>query len=178
MKLKPTPIQGLFVVTSPNSFDARGLFVKPYNREQFQSNGLACNFDETFYSTSKKNVLRGFHLQLPPHDSKKLVWVSNGSVLDVALDLRKESKTYGDCFSTELSSNNFKAMYIPEGVAHAFYVLGNEATVFYQVGKCYSAIADSGIKWDSAGFSWPCEYPTISDRDQELPKLNVFTSPF
>jgi dTDP-4-dehydrorhamnose 3,5-epimerase len=178
MKITPTGIEGLFVVSPFVFSDARGDFVKPFNRAQFVELGLAARFDETFYSVSKKNVLRGFHLQLPPHESAKLVWVSDGAILDVLLDLRSESATYGQCFSVTLSSANFEAVYIPNGVAHAFYVLGESATVIYQVGKCFAPSADSGIKWDSAGFDWPCPAPLVSDKDNQLAELGHFASPF
>ena len=178
MKITSTAIRDLFVVSPFVFSDARGIFVKPFNREQFNAHGLAGHFDETFYSVSKRNVLRGFHLQLPPHESEKLVWVSAGAVLDVALDLRKESGTFGECFSLELSASNFEAIYIPKGVAHAFYVIGEMATVVYQVGKCFSSSADSGIKWDSVGFEWPCKAPQLSVKDKELSELRHFSSPF
>jgi dTDP-4-dehydrorhamnose 3,5-epimerase len=178
MNITDTGLRDVFLVTPFVFSDARGSFVKPYNRDQFLELGLAARFDETFYSISKRNVLRGFHLQLPPHESEKLVWVSDGAILDVALDLRRDSSTYGQTYSAELTSANFKAMYIPTGVAHAFYVLGEAATVMYQVGKCFVPAADSGIRWDSAGFDWPCSEPVVSDRDRALARLDDFESPF
>jgi dTDP-4-dehydrorhamnose 3,5-epimerase len=178
MNVTDTGLSEVALITPFVFSDARGSFVKPFNRDQYLELGLAARFDETFYSISNRNVLRGFHLQLPPHDSEKLVWVSDGAILDVVLDLRTASPTYGRTFSAELSAANFKAMYIPKGVAHAFYVLGESATVIYQVGKCFVPAADSGILWNSAGFDWPCAAPIVSDKDRMLAPLDDFVSPF
>lgn len=178
MRIAPTVLLDVYLVSPFVFVDDRGCFVKPFNRDQFLAHGLSAQFDETFYSTSKKNVLRGFHLQLPPHESEKLVWVSTGAILDVSLDLRKQSSTYGQCFAAELTAENFEAVYIPKGVAHAFYVLSETATVTYQVGKCFSPGADSGIRWDSVEFDWPCKDPIVSLKDRELERLPDFASPF
>jgi dTDP-4-dehydrorhamnose 3,5-epimerase len=122
---------------------------------EFFARGLQCNYEESFYSTSQKGVVRGFHFQLPPKTSEKLVWVSHGAILDVVLDLRTKSETFKQTFSIDLSSENHKAIYLPKGMAHAFCVLSNYATVHYQISKAYSPEHDSGVRWNSVVFDWP-----------------------
>ena len=178
MNFFPTNIAGLFIVQPHVFIDDRGLFIKIFSQETFEQYGLSSSLGEVFYSKSKKNVLRGFHIQLPPADAEKLVWVTDGTILDVTLDLRKTSATYGICYGITLSEENFKALYIPRGIAHSFYVLSDTATVAYQVGKVFSAAADSGILWNSVDYKWPCTSPIISARDGSLCALQSYDSPF
>lgn len=173
-----TGIQGVYIV-NPHVFrDNRGDFVKIYNRDAFSEAGLNCGTDEVFYSTSLRNVLRGFHFQLPPMEMEKIVWVTSGEILDVVLDLRKGSSSYGRCFSIVLSAAAAKAIFVPKGVAHAFCVLSDEATVIYQTSRVFSPENDAGIRWDSVGFDWPVIAPIVSEKDCNLPRLCDFESPF
>jgi dTDP-4-dehydrorhamnose 3,5-epimerase len=173
-----TPLEQVLVL-SPSVFaDDRGSFVKVFNRDMFAARGMQCDWEETFFSTSRKNVLRGFHFQLPPMDMEKIVWVTRGEVLDVLLDLRKGSATCGRTFSAILSEQNSTAIYIPKGVAHAFCVLSENATMVYQTSRVFSPEHDAGILWNSAGFDWPVTDPLISMKDCNLPALADFVSPF
>lgn len=178
MIFSETPMEQVFVLSPPVFTDNRGSFVKVFNRDLFASRGLQCEWEELFYSTSNRDVLRGFHFQLPPRDLEKIVWVTSGEVLDVVLDLRKDSGSYGSCFSVNLSGDNCKAIYIPKGVAHAFCVLSSTATVLYQTSRGFSPQHDTGIRWDSVGFDWPVTNPVISVKDNNLPTLADFVSPF
>lgn len=178
MKFVTTLMKDVFVINSHYFADERGTLVKPFEYNEYSSKGLQCNYEETFYSVSKKGVLRGFHFQLPPKTSEKLVWVSHGIILDAVLDLRTRSETYNRIFSIELSAKNHKAVYLPKGMAHAFCVLSNEATVHYQVSNGYSPDNETGIKWNSVNFNWPVENPIVSERDNDLPDLKSFKSPF
>jgi len=173
-----TPIDKVVVLNPPVFSDNRGNFIKVYNRDLFEAHGLTCHGEELFYSTSKKGVIRGFHFQTPPMEMEKIVWVSSGEILDVALDLRRGSATYGRCFSLLLSDSNRTALYIPKGVGHAFCALSDEATVFYQTSRVFSPEHDAGVRWDSVGFDWPVTAPIVSDKDRNLPALADFVTPF
>lgn len=178
MRFTKTTIKDLLIIESHFFSDGRGVLVKPFEYNEFFARGLQCNYEESFYSTSQKGVVRGFHFQLPPKTSEKLVWVSHGAILDVVLDLRTKSETFKQTFSIDLSSENHKAIYLPKGMAHAFCVLSNYATVHYQISKAYSPEHDSGVRWNSVVFDWPVKNPIVSKRDNELPELKSFKSPF
>ncbi len=163
--------------------DARGLFVKPFHFGLFQELGLATDFKEDFYSVSAKGVLRGLHFQIPPEDHSKLIYCSRGRVLDVAVDLRNGSPSFGKTFSVELSEANAKALYLPTGMAHGFVSLTDDATVHYKVSTMHSSAHDTGILWSSIDFDWAAalgsiKAPIVSDRDAAFGKLSEFKSPF
>ena len=132
---------------------------------------------ECFFSINKKDVIRGMHFQLPPDDHSKLVYATQGRILDIILDIRKGSPTYGMFASIEISSDNNKAIYMPKGVAHGFCCL-TDATMVYLTSTMHSPSSDSGIKWDSFGMSWPVTDPIISERDQSFNSFSDINSPF
>jgi dTDP-4-dehydrorhamnose 3,5-epimerase len=173
-----TPIHDLYVIDQDATTDKRGSFVKNYQRSLFEKHGLKCDFKESYYTKSHENVIRGMHFQIPPNDHAKLITVISGTIIDVVLDIRKLSKTYGRHLEIELSGENRKSLYIPHGLAHGFGVLNNVAIVNYQVTSEYHQDHDKGIRFDSFGFSWPISNPIISDRDSIFPALNDFESPF
>ena len=178
MKINPTKLAGVFII-EPNVFqDDRGIFVKTFNKDQFEEYDLSVDFAESFYSISNKNVLRGMHIQLPPRDHSKLVFVTRGSVLDVVLDIRKDSPTYGQYASVELSERNRKMIYMPSGCAHGFLSLEDNSCTVYLQTATYSQIHDTGIQINSFGMDWKVENPIISKRDQEFGTLEKFVSPF
>ena len=178
MKFNTTDIEGLLLV-EPNHFvDARGSFVKTFHEDIFKAQGLETDLKESFYSESLKGVIRGMHFQLPPHDHAKLVFCTAGEVLDVALDLRKNSKTYGQCQSFSLSEGNKHMLYIPRGMAHGFCSISDKATLFYFTTSMHAAAHDTGVRYDSFGFNWPVDAPVLSDRDKSFPALGEFDSPF
>lgn len=171
-------IPGVFVIEPTPFIDNRGFFVKTFNEDLFKSFGLETDFKESFFSVSNKNVIRGMHFHLPPKSHSKLVYVTNGKVLDVVVDLRKNSRTYGQYISAELSADNHQMLYIPKGCGHGFISLeDNTCTIYLQTGV-YSQEFDSGIHFDSFGFTWPCKKPIISKRDNEMVLLKNFVSPF
>ncbi len=174
MTIDKTIIEGVFIINNFNIHDDRGLFVKTFNKRGFQLNGINFEVKESYYSTSKKDVIRGMHFQLPPHDHKKLLYVPKGSVMDVVLDLRKNSKTYKRYFSINLSETNKKAIFIEKGLAHGFKSLEDGTITIYNVSTEYDTESDSGIKFDSFGFNWQNENPIISDRDDSFDTLNNF----
>lgn len=173
MKIEPTQISGVYEIENEQSSDNRGQFVKTYHADTFKKHGLQDDFKESFYSVSKKGVLRGMHFQLPPHDHAKLVYVVQGEILDVALDLRKQSETYGKCHSVKLSSANARSLYMAKGMAHGFLALSESATVIYLTTSVYAPEYDSGIRWDSFNFDWPISKNDliISERDGKHKKF-------
>jgi dTDP-4-dehydrorhamnose 3,5-epimerase len=158
--------------------DHRGNFVKTFHESTFRDLGLEAKFVETFYSVSGPRVLRGMHFQRPPSSCAKLVYCLSGRIMDVALDLRIDSPTFGQHDVFELSADRSSAVYLPEGVAHGFYVLEAPALVMYHTSSEYNAKADSGIRWDSFGLRWPDTAPVLSARDTELPAFDEFESSF
>jgi dTDP-4-dehydrorhamnose 3,5-epimerase len=165
MKIIETSLDGVFEVLNRKFEDSRGLFVKTFHEDSFKEVGLDTDFSESFYSVSKKDVLRGMHFQLAPHDHAKLVYVTAGEILDVAVDIRKNSPTYGQYFTLKLSSDNAKSLYMAKGFAHGFLTLSDSATVVYLTTTVHAPENDSGIRWDSFGFDWPLKSPIISNRD-------------
>ncbi len=177
MIVKSTPLDGVFEIENKVFEDHRGKFVKTFHEDVFKSYGLECDFKESFYSVSKKNVLRGMHFQLPPHDHAKLVYVTDGEILDVAVDIRKESPTFGQYFSTKLSADNAKSLYMAKGFAHGFLTLSNSATVTYLTTTIHAPEHDSGIRWDSFGFDWHgyhIDTSLVSERDKSFKSLELF----
>jgi len=168
MIIKPTVLDGIFEIENKKFKDHRGIFVKTFHTQTFKEYGLESDFKESFYSVSKKNVLRGMHFQLAPHDHAKLVYVIDGEILDVAVDIRKESPTFGKYFSTIISSENAKSLYMIKGFAHGFLTITDTATVVYLISTEHTPESDSGIKWDSFGFDWGIDEPILSGRDNSF----------
>lgn len=173
-----TPIPGCWELRYRLFEDNRGRFVKTFHRDTFAAAGLETSFAEEYHSVSHQGVLRGLHFQTPPMDHVKLVYAIAGMVLDVVLDLRVGSPTYGRHHMLELSATAANALYLPKGVAHGFYVPECEAIVAYKVTSVHSPFHDHGIRWDSAGISWPKGVPVLSERDRGFPDLSDFVSPF
>ena len=158
--------------------DARGRFVKTIHAADFASLGLSADFRETYHTVSGAGVLRGMHLQLPPSEQAKLVYCIAGRVMDVHLDLRRGSPSFGRFAVVELSGQQANGVYLPAGVAHGFYVREAPATVVYHVTAEYDAAADAGVRWDSFGAPWPDRSPVVSARDAALPAIEGFRTPF
>lgn len=169
MKIYDLSIEGLKLVELNLFGDNRGFFVERFNQEKFAENGLPTDFVQLNHSRSSPKVLRGMHYQTNPAQGK-LVGVANGAILDVAVDIRPDSKTYGKYEMVELSDMNGKLLWIPAGFAHGFCVLGDKtADVLYNVNAFYNPQSDSGISWDDPeiGIKWPIDDPIISDRDKQ-----------
>jgi dTDP-4-dehydrorhamnose 3,5-epimerase/CDP-3, 6-dideoxy-D-glycero-D-glycero-4-hexulose-5-epimerase len=159
-------------------YDARGSFKKIFSRDMFKDLSLAENFAEFYYSINKKDVIRGMHFQIPPADHIKLVYVISGKILDVCLDLRSKSPSFGKSFSVILSNNDDSYLYVPKGIAHGFASFEDNTIVHYAQTSCYSPNHDFGIRYDSFGFEWPIKNPIISGRDLSLPNLSMWDSLF
>lgn len=171
IKVTDCDIKGLYII-EPSVFpDERGYFMETYNQRDFEEAGLTMTFVQDNQSMSVKGVLRGLHFQ-KQYPQGKLVRVVRGEVFDVAVDLRKDSKTYGKWFGVELSAENKKQFYIPEGFAHGFLVLSDEAEFCYKCTDFYHPGDEGGIKWDDPdiGIDWPIKPDTkliISEKDQK-----------
>lgn len=175
---KELNIPGVFEIDLFHSGDDRGMFVKSYHKRTLEEHGLVCDFQESFYSTNKSGVIRGMHFQRPPFDHAKVVYCTSGKLLDVILDIRLGSPTYGQCASIELSGSNFKAAYLPVGVAHGFCVLEDHTTMVYLTSTMHAPIADDGVRFDSFGFDWPIKNGIHSDRDLQFKTFAELETPF
>jgi dTDP-4-dehydrorhamnose 3,5-epimerase len=178
MLVKPTAIPGCFELQPEVLRDDRGLFVKTMHRDEFIRYGLECDFVEQYYTVSRPGVVRGLHLQLPPHAHTKLVYCVSGSVTDTVVDLRLGSPAYQRHFMLELSAEKGNIIYIPAGLAHGFCTPEAPATLVYCVTTMYAPQADTGLLWNSAGIEWPLTDPILSERDRRLPPLEAFDTPF
>ncbi len=174
MEILETKINDVFIINSQIFTDERGAFVKTYNNQIFKKNNINFSIKESYYSINKKNVIRGMHFQAPPHDHEKLVYVTSGSIIDVVLDLRESSSTFGIYIDVELSAENKKSIFIPKGLAHGFKALEDNTTTVYNVATEYDVNADMGIRYDSFGCNWQLENPIISKRDKAFMPLKDF----
>ncbi|MGZ3748710.1 MAG: dTDP-4-dehydrorhamnose 3,5-epimerase family protein [Pseudobdellovibrionaceae bacterium] len=175
---KKTDIEGCFIFKSSLFQDQRGSFTKIYSSDIFKSLGLQMPVAEVFFSNSHKNVVRGMHFQTPPHDHAKIVSCISGRVLDVVLDLRKSSPSYGKSIGTEMTASNETTVYIPKGCAHGFYSYEDNSILCYMVETTHAKDFDKGILWDSFEFEWPSEQVILSPRDLQFPKFQDFVNPF
>jgi len=175
MSAEPTALPGVWLLANFVSDDRRGTFVKTFHAEAFAQQGLAVDFRESYYSVSHRDVVRGMHFQRPPHDHDKLVYVTQGEIVDVVVDLRPDSPTFRQHVALPLAAHRH-AVYVPRGCAHGFLTLSETATVVYAVTSVYAPAADAGIRWDSIGYEWPVSAPILSDRDAAFPSLADFTT--
>ena len=172
MKVIPTALPGV-VIIEPKIFpDARGFFVETYNKERYVAAGIDIDFVQDNLSFSSKGVLRGLHYQ-KPHAQGKLVYVLQGEVWDVAVDIRHGSPTFGEWTAVTLSSENKKQFYIPPGFAHGFCVMSETALFTYKCTNFYHPECDGGFRWDDPdiGINWPVTAPVLSEKDGKLPFL-------
>lgn len=161
--------------------DHRGYFYEPYNQQTFEKLGIEDNFVQDNQSLSvEAGVLRGLHFQNPPHAQAKLVRVLFGKVLDVAVDIRSGSPTYGEHFAAELSAENRHLMYVPEGFAHGFLVLEPNTLFSYKCSKLYNQPSESGILWNDPdlAINWNVKDPILSEKDKTQINFSEFQSEF
>lgn len=172
-KFNKTDIEGVYIIESQVFGDNRGYFLETYNKKDFDDAGLKYDFVQDNQSKSRKGVLRGLHFQ-KNHPQAKLVRVLEGEVFDVAVDLRKDSKTYGKWVGVILSAENKKQFMIPRGFAHGFVVLSDEATFAYKCDDFYHPEDEGGIMWNDpeVNIKWPFEGEVIlSEKDKKHPSL-------
>ena len=180
MKINKTFIEDLLIIEPQLFKDDRGFFYESYNKNNLDK-VINIVFVQDNESKSNKGVVRGLHFQLPPFEQAKLVRCVSGKILDVVVDLRKNSKTYGKSFSIELSSENNKQLFVPKGFAHGFQVLSEDAIVNYKVDNFYNPKFDSGIIWNDKDLSidWNLDIkPVLSEKDLKLDLFKNLKSPF
>ncbi|HEU5281882.1 MAG TPA: dTDP-4-dehydrorhamnose 3,5-epimerase [Gammaproteobacteria bacterium] len=171
MQTTPAPLEGLLIITPRLFHDERGYFYESFHRTRYAEAGLP-PFLQDNHSLSKKNVVRGLHYQ-KPHAQGKLVFVTRGKVWDVVVDIRRDSKTFGQWFSIELSDENHAQLYIPPGFAHGFCTLSDEADFAYKCTDVYTPGTEHGIRFDDPDINipWPTTTPILSDKDKTYPRL-------
>ena len=174
MKANPAAIPGVLIIEPKVFGDERGYFFESFNRRQFaELTGRDVNFVQDNYSRSVKNVLRGLHYQIQ-HPQGKLVRVVQGAVFDVAVDIRKSSPTFGQHVAVELSAENKRMLWIPEGFAHGFVVLSETAEFLYKTTDCWAPEFERSIAWNdpAIGIQWPIQSePSLSAKDQQAKPL-------
>ena len=183
MEIIKTDIEGVLIVEPKVFGDSRGYFFESFNAREFrEKTGLEINFVQDNESRSHYGVLRGLHFQLPPFAQSKLVRCVRGAVLDVAVDIRRGSPTYGRYVSFELTEENHRQMFLPKGVAHGFAVLSPDAVFQYKCDEFYHPEAEGAIAWNDPeiGIAWPIPAAEIelSAKDRNHPFLKDFDSPF
>lgn len=180
MEITESYLKGLFVIKPKVFEDARGYFFESYNNSVFEKAGLHLNFVQDNQSLSQKGVLRGLHFQNPPHAQGKLVRVIKGAVYDVAVDIRKNSPTYGKYFGLELTEQNKWMMYIPEGFAHGFLTLEDNTIFSYKCTNYYNKPSEGCLLWNdpAIGINWNVNEPLLSDKDKEGQLLKDFVTQF
>jgi dTDP-4-dehydrorhamnose 3,5-epimerase len=178
MEIEETSIRGLKIIYLDKFSDLRGDFLKVFNEEIFKKNDLDITYKENYFSISNKNVIRGMHYQIPPYQHTKLVCLNYGAILDVVLDIRKESATYGQHFSVKITLERPAAIYIPVGCAHGFLSLEENTIVSYLQTSVYNSDCDCGIHYNSFGMDWNVKEPIISDRDNAFISLKEFETIF
>lgn len=181
MKIIETKIPDLVIIKPTVFQDERGYFFESYNKEKFLSKGIDQNFVQDNESKSMKGVLRGLHFQKPPYSQGKLVRVMKGSVLDVAVDLRKKSPTYGRWESIQLTDENKFMYWVPPGFAHGFVTLEDHTVFFYKCTNVYNKESEGSIRWNdpTLNINWgDLVDPVLSGKDKIAPLFNDFDSPF
>ena len=182
MEIIKTDIEGLIIIKPQIFKDSRGYFFESFSQREFNEKVTPIQFVQDNESCSSYGVMRGLHFQKPPYSQSKLVRCVKGSVLDVAIDIRKGSPTYGKHVAVELSAENHLQFFIPKGFAHGFAVLSEEAIFQYKCDEFYTPQSEGGIQLmdKSLGINWPisADDAILSDKDKKYPKLSEITSDF
>jgi dTDP-4-dehydrorhamnose 3,5-epimerase len=180
LQIEPLPLAGACRIQPITFADERGQFVKTFHAGQLADAGLRFELREEFFSISRRGVLRGMHFQAPPYDHQKLVCCLHGRALDVLLDLRTASPTYGRHCAIELAAAAPQLVWVPRGVAHGFLSLEDNTSMLYKTDREHAPAQDAGILWNTFGCDWPrlADPPIVSPRDRQHPAFADFVSPF
>jgi len=168
----PAPLEGAFVIEMEKIEDDRGFFARTFCQQEFDAHGLVSVVRQCSLTFNREpGTLRGMHFQLPPHQETKLVRCTAGAVFDVIVDLRPDSATFCGWFGTDLTVENRRMLYVPEGFAHGLLTLEAASEVFYQISEFYHPESAAGVRWDDPAFGidWPAEVRVIADRDRSFP---------
>ncbi len=172
MKFIETPLDGAYIIELERFEDERGFFARSWCKKEFDSRGLNSNISQCNIAyNKKKGSLRGMHYQAKPHEEAKVVRVTRGAIYDVIVDLRQAAVTFKKWYAVELSANNHRMLYIPEGLAHGYVTLEDDTELFYQMSEFYYPECARGVRWNDPAFNiqWPDEKILINARDQEFP---------
>lgn len=180
VEFKSIHIEGPKLITPKVFGDHRGYFFESFNESHFQDAGIFEHFRQDNQSMSNQGILRGLHFQAPPYDQGKLVRVINGAVLDVIVDIRPTSPTYGQHYAVELTEENFLMLWIPPGFAHGFYTLKDQTIFSYKCTQVYNPQSEGGLMWNDPSFNidWGIDDPILSDKDKHYTAFDIFLSPF
>lgn len=172
---KETPLPGAYLIEPERRGDERGFFARVFCEREFAAMGLSKSFVQVNNSMAeRKGTLRGMHYQLPPHAETKLVRCVRGSLLDVIIDLRERSNTFGQHTSVTLSADDRRMLYVPKGFAHGFLTLEDQTEALYFVDEFYAPEAERGIRWNDPrfGIEWPFEPSVLSEKDRHAPDFD------
>lgn len=180
MQVETIFIDGPLVITPKVFKDPRGYFMESYNKQSYSNIGIDEDYVQDNQSLSEKGILRGLHFQAPPFDQGKLVRVIKGAVLDVIVDIRKNSPTYGKHYAIELTEDNFKTFWVPSGFAHGFTTLADQTIFSYKCTNYYNQASEGGLMWNDPdlGIDWGIQNPILSDKDTKNSLFKDFVSPF
>jgi len=180
MEIIDTKLKGLYIIKPKVFADDRGYFFESYNADEFKKSGITANFVQDNQSLSNTGVLRGLHFQTPPFDQGKLVRVITGAVLDVAVDIRKNSSTYGEHVTIELTEENKTMFYIPPGFAHGFLTLKDNTIFSYKCTNVYNKASEGTVFWNDTeiNINWNIVNPILSEKDLVGTIFKKFNSPF
>lgn len=180
MKIEKTFIEGLLIIQPTVFGDHRGYFLESFRKDKLEQEGVTSDFVQDNQSMSKKDILRGLHFQKPPYAQGKLVQVIKGAVLDVAVDIRKNSPTYGKHVAIELNEENKTMFWIPPGFAHGFLTLKDDTIFAYKCTNYYNPASEGSIAWDSTSLNidWGISSPILSEKDKNAIDFSAFSSPF
>jgi dTDP-4-dehydrorhamnose 3,5-epimerase len=181
MNIQELDFKGVYQIKLESKSDDRGFFVRSYDKQMFIDHGLTTNWLQESHAYSKyKGILRGLHLQLPPFTETKLIMVVRGAILDVFVDLRPNSPTFGKWDAIELSEDNFLCLYLPRGFAHSYCTLQDGCDVVYKMDNLYNPHYETGIIWKDSDLNikWPVKEPTVSAKDMKLVTLKEFMQLF
>ncbi|MDB5411226.1 MAG: dTDP-4-dehydrorhamnose 3,5-epimerase [Rhodospirillales bacterium] len=180
MNFVATRLAGAFLIEIEPHEDERGSFARTWCGREFAARGLVIEIAQCSLSTNKRaGTVRGLHFQRAPHDEVKLVRCQRGAIFDVIVDLRPDSATFRRWQGFELSADNHRELYVPQGFAHGFQTLTDDAEIFYQISEYYVSEAAGGVRWDDPAFRvvWPLPISTISDKDRHWPDFQSALQP-
>lgn len=177
MKFQPTKLEGVYIIDPDIYRDERGYFLETYREMYLNEIGMNIRFVQDNFSVSKKNTVRGLHYQIGESAQHKLVMVCNGEILDVVVDLRKKSSTFGQYTTIRLNHENHRMVFIPEGFAHGFSVLSENASIYYKCSHYYNPDLEKGVQWNDPDLNidWNVTEPIVSEKDKAQPKLSELT---